>query len=92
MLNRCPLLILVTFALALALVAMSCPNPQCNQQFPDEQSVCEHLAQPQTVCREWMREVLDIMVQGVGRKRNDDDNEEEERLVDQGVFTFQVVI
>ena len=92
MLNRCPLLILVAFSLALALVAMSCPNPQCNQQFPDEQSVCEHLAQPQTACREWMREVLDIMVQGVGRRRDDDDDEEEERLVDQGEFTFQVVI
>ena len=74
-----------TFLLCLFILA--CPNPTCDLQFPDDESVCVHLSQPGTACREWTHGLLDIMVQDMGGGRGANDMEEEgAEEEDQGMF------
>lgn len=59
-------------------MVMNCPNPTCSLQFPDNDSVCAHLAQPDTVCWDWTQVLLDQMIQGTGRNSNEEQGEEDE--------------
>lgn len=63
---------------------MSCPNPYCDLSFPDQESICFHLSQPETPCWQWTTAFMDFMMNGKSGEDLEEDDYNDDDVLDPG--------